>query len=285
MIAVDGKDGATGTPACTSAPPTPADRFATAAQLDPRPRTTSVDLSLTGAEPGEPAHAGRPAVRSTLAAVHARAARSSSRRARAPTTADTVLAAYTGGDVGSADARRVRRRRRRRAATADARRAAALHRRSAGVTYSIAVDASAPGIRQRRLQAAARQRRPRRRPRPGAQRPARVERHAARRHARGRRARARRRPHRRVGLVPRPGRDRAHGPPLRLPGELQPGQRRAPGGATPAARSRRCSRSPAPSRRRARTGLAGGRLAFTGATRQPTCSWPSPRRGRRTTTS
>ncbi len=143
MIAVDGKDGAIGTPGVYVRTADAADRFATAAKLDPRPRTTSVDLSLTGAEPGEPSHAGRPAVRSTWlrftpASTFVVEASSCSE------TADTVLAAYTGGDVGTltpvASASGG-------GACANGHSGALLRFKAlAGVTYSIAVDASAPGF-------------------------------------------------------------------------------------------------------------------------------------------
>jgi hypothetical protein len=141
-IAVDGKDGATGAVSLSVRTAPPADRFAAAAQLEPQRDGTSVDLRLTTAEPGEPAHGGRPAARSSWLRFTPERASVIEASVCSSGATDTVLAAYTGGDLqaltlvaqdddaigceGDVTGARIR------------------FEAAAGVTYFIAVDASSP---------------------------------------------------------------------------------------------------------------------------------------------
>ena len=141
-IAVDGKGGATGMTYLNIRTAAIADDFASATELQPRPQSyNGVDLSLASAEPGEPAHAGHPAVRSSWL----RFTPTRTLVVEATSCAwkvDTRLAAYTGGDLATLTA----------VASdddgggcdGDTHGAKIRFRALAGVTYSLAVDAATP---------------------------------------------------------------------------------------------------------------------------------------------
>ena len=142
-IAVDGKGGASGTVYLAIRTAPLADGFASATELASRPQSyNGVDLSLASAEPGEPAHAGRAALRSSWLRFTPTRTFVIEASACSPSV-DTVLAAYTGGDLatltpvasdddgGGCDG--------------DTRGAKIRFRALAGVTYSLAVDGATPG--------------------------------------------------------------------------------------------------------------------------------------------
>ena len=140
-IAVDGKFDASGTTALHYALAPRNDRFADAAAVPGADGAVQVDLALATAEPGEPSHAGLPALGSVWFRWVAPADGTASFRTAGG--ADTRLAAYSDGGEGFASLAPL-------AANDDAgpgvRDSAIAFRALAGGVYLIAVDAQPEGL-------------------------------------------------------------------------------------------------------------------------------------------